>query len=270
VKPSTADFERFKALHCPGEPLFLPNAWDFASAVALARAGYQAIGTTSCGVAMVAGVPDATGAALEATLATARQLARLPMLLTVDFEGGFAADPAAAAELAAEVHEIGAVGINVEDGLPDGSLAPADHHAAKVAAIKDRSPELFVNARTDAYWLGEPADPAAFERALERALAYQRAGADGVFIPAVPTLQEISALTARIDAPLNVLYLPGRHTFAQLGAAGAARMSTGSWLFRVALGAALDAAKGAREGAAVSTEGVPSYAATQDWLRPPS
>ena len=41
----------FADLHKPGDPLVLPNAWDHASAAALAEAGFPAVGTTSLGVA---------------------------------------------------------------------------------------------------------------------------------------------------------------------------------------------------------------------------
>ena len=58
--------------------------------------------------------------------------------------------------------------------------------------------------------------------------------------------------------PLNVLYLPGL-TVARLAELGVARISTGSLLYRVALGAAVDAAAAVRDGG--RTPDAPSYAA---------
>ena len=73
----TGVFDEFRALHRPGDPLVLPNAWDFASAASLVRAGFRAIGTTSLGVAAAAGLPDARGEARAETYALARRLSRL-------------------------------------------------------------------------------------------------------------------------------------------------------------------------------------------------
>ncbi|MFD5468731.1 isocitrate lyase/phosphoenolpyruvate mutase family protein, partial [Kitasatospora sp. NPDC127059] len=175
--PTTA----FAALHHrPGRPLLLPNAWDHASAAALAAAGHPAIGTTSLGVAAAAGLPDGAAATRAETVRLARRLGRDGFLLSVDVESGFSDDPAEVAALAVELAQAGAVGINLEDGRPDGTLAPSGLHAAKVAAVKAAVPELFVNARTDTYWCGCQ-DP---EPETERRLTvYQEAGADGVFVP---------------------------------------------------------------------------------------
>src|SRR5262245_6566479 len=123
----------FAALHRPGDPLILPNAWDVASAAALVRSGFRAIGTTSLGVAAAAGIPDGAGAARAETLALARRLAGIECLLTVDIEGGFSDDPGAVADLATELYELGAAGVNVEDGRADGTLRSAVQHAAIVA-----------------------------------------------------------------------------------------------------------------------------------------
>jgi 2-methylisocitrate lyase-like PEP mutase family enzyme len=253
----------FFDLHRPGSPLFLPNAWDFASAAALTRAGYPAIGTTSLGVAAAAGKPDATGQTQAETLALARCLGRLPALLTVDIEAGFSDDPRAVADLAEQVADAGAVGVNIEDGRPDGTLAPAEDHCAKIAAIKRRAPGLFVNARTDAFWLAPDGAPPPTEEAVRRAAAYAAAGADGIFVPAAADPGTIAILAARIPSPLNILYLPGRHTFAELAGAGVARVSTGSLLFRAALQAVLRAAAMASGRGDRGEPKIPSYGDVQ-------
>src|SRR3954451_13406582 len=111
----------FAALHRPGDPLLLPNAWDAASGAALAAAGFAAIGTTSLGVAAAAGKPDASGAAWAETVAVARTLARLDCHVTVDLEHGFSDDPAQVAEHAAQL--TGIAGVNLEDRHGD----PARH-----------------------------------------------------------------------------------------------------------------------------------------------
>ena len=248
----------FKALHHTGTPLLLPNAWDHASAAALAQHGFPAIGTTSLGVAAAAGLPDGTAATREETLLLARRLGTGPYLLSVDAEAGFSDDPEQVAELARELAAAGAVGINLEDGRPDGTLAPTALHASKIAAVKAAVPDLFVNARTDTYWLGGRE-----AETVRRVEAYRQAGADGVFVPGLSDLAAIAALVNRIDIPLNILYAPAGPTLAQLGEVGVARVSLGSLLFRVALGAAVDAAVSIRSGHPV-TGATPTYAEVQE------
>ncbi|MFI6264816.1 isocitrate lyase/phosphoenolpyruvate mutase family protein [Micromonospora sp. NPDC051006] len=265
----TDSFAAFRALHHGDRPLLLPNAWDHASAAALAARGHPAIGTTSLGVAAAAGLPDGAAATRAETLHLARRLRGLPALLTVDVEAGFSDDPAEVAALAAELAALGVVGINIEDGRPDGSLAPPALTAAAVAAVKDTTPEIFVNARTDAWWLGV-ADP--LGQALERARLYRAAGADGIFAPGVPDPDTIGILVAGLDAPLNVLHRPGGPTVAELGRLGVARISTGSLLFRAALGAALaaaDALRAADPAPGRASPEPPSYVEVQRLSAPP-
>lgn len=262
-------YDEFRALHHrPGSPLILPNAWDHASAAALAEAGFAAIGTTSLGVASAAGKPDATGTTREETLRLAHGLARLPVPVTVDIEGGFGADPAGVAELAADLVRAGVAGVNIEDGRPDGSLTPLTHQRKLITAVKEVAPALFVNARTDSYWLPGHADETA-----RRLCAYAEAGADGLFVPGLQDESVIAALTSEYDLPLNILYSPGGLTVARLAALGVARVSMGSLLFRAAVQHAVDVAAAVARDAGVDVTGVPAYAAADGWaglFSPPS
>ncbi|MET8574841.1 isocitrate lyase/phosphoenolpyruvate mutase family protein [Streptomyces sp. NPDC005012] len=247
----------FAALHHRAAPLLLPNAWDYASAAALAAEGFPAIGTTSLGVAAAAGLPDGAAATAEDTLALARRLGRGSFLFSVDAEGGFSDDPAEVAELARRLHEAGAAGINLEDGRPDGTLAPAAAHAAKIAAVKAAVPGLFVNARTDTHWLGRQEDETA-----ARLAAYEQAGADGVFVPGLADPERIAALAAGVVVPLNILHTPTGPTLAELAALGVRRVSLGSLLYRTALAAAVTAASAVRDGGPAGLTAL-SYARTQ-------
>ncbi|MGW0608532.1 isocitrate lyase/phosphoenolpyruvate mutase family protein [Streptomyces sp. NPDC002640] len=247
----------FAALHHRATPLLLPNAWDHASAAALAAEGFPAVGTTSLGVAAAAGLPDGAAATAEETLALARRLGRSSFLFSVDAEGGFSDDPAEVAELARGLHEAGAAGINLEDGRPDGTLAPAAAHAAKIAAVKAAVPGLFVNARTDTHWLGRQEDETA-----ARLAAYEQAGADGVFVPGLADPDRIAALTAAVVVPLNILHTPTGPTLAELAALGVRRVSLGSLLHRTALAAAVTAARAVRDGGPMDLTAF-SYARTQ-------
>ncbi|MGV9930718.1 isocitrate lyase/PEP mutase family protein [Streptomyces olivaceoviridis] len=236
--------------HRPGEPLLLPNAWDHASAAALAARGFPAVGTTSLAVAAAVGLPDGQGATREHTVGLALILGSGPYLLSVDAEDGFSRDPDEVAELARRLWSVGAVGVNLEDGL-----GPVRRHAAKIAAVKAAVPGLFVNARTDNYWSGDGDET----ETLRRLDAYQEAGADGVFVPGVTDPGHIAALVRHTAVPLNVLHSPTGPTLGQLAGLGVRRVSLGSLLYRRALGAALDAVTDIAAGRAPAGT-TPSYA----------
>jgi 2-methylisocitrate lyase-like PEP mutase family enzyme len=239
--------ETFAALHHGRPPFVLPNAWDMASALLLQDAGFAAVGTTSLGVNAAAGLPDGAGAGRDLALDLACSLARrLRVPVTMDAEGGYSEDPAAVAALAARLAGAGVAGINLEDGLPGGRLRPAGLHAAVIAAVVAAAPGLFVNARTDTYWLGTPAPPERLGETLRRLAAYREAGAHGVFVPGLTGQADTAAVAAGACLPLNVLWQPGTR-LADLADAGVARVSTGSALYRAAIGAALRAAAEASE-----------------------
>ncbi|GAA1855219.1 isocitrate lyase/phosphoenolpyruvate mutase family protein [Pseudonocardia ailaonensis] len=233
----------FARLHQGATPLLLPNAWDVPSALAFARAGYPAIGTTSFGVAASAGRPDGGRASRDATLALAEALRGVPVLLSADIEDGFADEPAAVAGYVAVLARAGVAGVNVEDSTAERLVDPA-RHVAKIVAIKERCPEVFVNARVDTYWLGQDASP---EDTLARADAYARAGADGVFLPGLTDPEVLRALTRRLPVPVNTLVVPDL-SLARLADLGVRRVSTGSLPYRAALNAALEVAAAVREG----------------------
>jgi 2-methylisocitrate lyase-like PEP mutase family enzyme len=254
----TGRTDEFRRLHHADEPLFLPNAWDVASAAALAAKGFAAIGTTSLGVAAASGKPDGAAATRAETLDLARRLTGLPCLVSVDLEGGFSDRPAEVAELVRHLAELGVVGANLEDGRPDGSLAAPEEHAGVVAAVRAAAPEIFLNARTDTFWLGS----GDLGETVQRAQAYADAGADGIFVPGVARDHDVAALVDAIALPLNVLFLPGTHRLPRLARLGVRRVSCGSLLFRAALGAAVETAVAIGQGGAGPT-GAPSYADIQ-------
>jgi len=230
----------FADLHAGPLPLLLPNAWDVPSALAFLAEGYPAIGTTSFGVASSLGRPDGGRATREANLRLAEQLRPLPVFVSIDIEDGCSDDPD---EVAAYVARLGVDGVNLEDSTAERLVDPAAF-AAKVAAVKARSPGVFVNARIDTYWLHQDET---VEATLARAAAYTAAGADGVFVPGAGDPEVLRAITGALDVPVNVLALPGR-TLGELGELGVRRVSTGSLPYRAAVTAATRAAAAVRDG----------------------
>lgn len=249
----------FHALHRPGTPLMLPNGWDLASARWLHAAGHAAIGTTSLGVAVDAGKRDGGGETADDTFELARRITGAGIAVTVDLEAGFSDDPQAVGRFAAQLARLGVVGVNIEDSDAAGRLVDPDHAAAKVAAIAAAAPELYLNARTDAFWVGSGADDAArHAQAVSRARRYLEAGASGVFVPGTLSPAVISGLVGDIPAPLNVLVQAGVGV-PDLARLGVARVSTGSLLFRVALGAISAAAHEISRGTFTPGPGTPGY-----------
>lgn len=238
----------FTALHFGPRPFLLPNAWDMASALLLADAGFAAIGTTSLGVTAAAGLLDGAGAGRELTSALARRLVlALPVPLTVDLEGGYSEDPAAVAELAAELAGLGVAGINLEDGRADRDLRASQAHAAIIGAVVAGAPGLFVNARTDTYWLGVGPEGERLPETIRRLRTYRDVGASGVFVPGLTDFAHIEQVVNNVALPLNVLCRPDGDLDG-LAAAGVARVSTGSALYRFAVAGALHAANAYRDG----------------------
>ncbi|WP_372910814.1 isocitrate lyase/phosphoenolpyruvate mutase family protein [Salinigranum sp.] len=223
-------------------PLLLANAWDCASALVYESVGFEAVGTSSAGIAAAHGVPDGEHLSREEMLAAVERIARcVAVPVSADIEAGYGDSPEAVAETVRGVIHAGAVGVNLEDGTDvDGPLVDTGRHAAVVRAARTAADEagvpLVVNARTDVFWrsVGEGEERVA--HAVERANAYADAGADCLFAPGVTTVDEIERLVAGVDGPVNVLGGPGVPPVSTLGDLGVARVSVGSGPMRATLG----------------------------------
>lgn len=233
----------FRELHHGTAPLVLPNAWDVGSALAFAAAGYPAVGTTSFGLAASAGRPDGGRSSKLATIALAAELRALKVHVTTDIEDGCSDLPGDVAGLVAELADAGVAGVNLEDST-DGRLVDPATAAAKIAAAKQRSPGMFINARVDNFWVSEQAT---VENVLARARLYGEAGADGIFVPGLTRPEDIQAMTAGTALPVNVLAHPTL-TVAELGELGVRRVSSGSLPYRRAVDAAVEAVNALRDG----------------------
>jgi len=237
----------FRALHVPGRPLVLPNAWDAASARLVEDAGAAAVATTSAGLAWALGVPDGDRLDRDRALeAVARITSTVAVPVSADIESGFAKDPAGVADTVRAVLAAGAVGVNIEDALygGEGVLRPVAEQAERIAAAREAADAegvpLFVNARIDTFLRGAGGADAT----LERAAAFRAAGADGIFVPGAVEPGTVKELADGIDGPLNVLVGPGAPPVAELAALGVARVSAGS---SVALAAYAVVRRAARE-----------------------
>lgn len=221
----------------------LPNAWDAASALVYEEAGFEAVGTSSAGVAASLGYPDGEVVPRAAMLSATEHIAQsVTVPVTADIEAGYGDAPDEVAETVSRAIDAGAVGVNLEDGTgdPDTPLDDPDHHATKIRAAREVADAadlpLVVNGRTDVFWLGVGDAEERIERTIERANAYHRAGSDCLFVPGVTDPETIATLADGIDGPLNVLGGPGAPSVSTLADCGAARVSVGSAPMRATLG----------------------------------
>jgi 2-methylisocitrate lyase-like PEP mutase family enzyme len=235
----------FRALHTPGRPLVLPNAWDTASALLVEEAGVAAVATTSAGLAWDLGTADGDRLDRDRALgAVARIAAAVRVPVSADIESGYAKDAAGVGDTIRAVLAAGAVGVNLEDALYDGEgddvgggrgpLRPVAEQAERIAAARAAADAagvpLFINARIDTVLRGA----GGVEETLERAAAYLAAGADGIFVPGAVDPETVKSLVAGVEGPLNVLVGPGAPSVAELAALGVARISAGSSIAQAA------------------------------------
>jgi 2-methylisocitrate lyase-like PEP mutase family enzyme len=224
---------RLADLHTKGTPLVLYNAWDAGSAKAIGDAGARAIATSSWSVAEAQGYRDGEEIPVDfADQIIARIAASVDLPVTVDFEGGYTEDDALLADNISQLLDLGIVGINFEDRVVKGSgLYGIDRLAGRIAAIRQAAEKkkipLFINARTDLF-LGQGNDPqSTIQAALDRASAYQTAGASGFFIPGLQEDSLIAQICKGTTLPVNVMVMDGIPDNERLAKIGVARISYG-------------------------------------------
>lgn len=226
----------FRALHRPGQPFILANAWDAGSARMLAALGAQAIGTSSAAHAFTLGRPDMGGVGRDEALAHAETLvAATPLPVSGDFENGFAEAPDGVAETVRLAAEVGLAGLSIEDtALPGGAAYPFDLAVERIraaaAAARALPRDLFVLARADGVMNGTYD----LEEGMRRLAAFDAAGADGLYLPLPPDMAALRRICQATAKPVNAL-VAGPFTqvpLADFAAAGVARLSLGSSLAR--------------------------------------
>lgn len=229
----------FRALHIPGTPLVLPNAWDAVSARLVEDAGAAAVATTSAGLVWALGATDGERVDRATALAAVARIAEaVTVPVTADIESGYAEDTEGLADTVRAVLAAGVVGVNIEDTLygagAGGPLRDVGEQAERISAVREAADAagvpLFVNARTDTFLSGA----GGVDLTLERAAAFRAAGADGIFVPGAVDPGVVKELVNGVDGPLNVMAGPGAPTVAELAALGVARVSVGSGVAQAA------------------------------------
>lgn len=233
----SAQYDVFRQLHFQPQPLLLPNAWDARSAAACEAAGFAAVGTSSAAMASMLGYADGEQLPFaQLSYLVGRICASTALPVTVDLEGGHSRDPHHIAAHMRELVKLGVAGVNLEDSVTEAGqrrlLAPAafaDMLRAVRGLLYEAQVPLFINVRTDTYLLPAADNPR--PATLRRLQLYEQAGADGLFVPGLTSLDDITAISRATSLPLNVMALPHLPELAELRAAGVRRVSMGNFLF---------------------------------------
>jgi 2-methylisocitrate lyase-like PEP mutase family enzyme len=246
-----AKAEAFRRLHERPGAFIIPNPWDAGTAIILASLGFSALATTSAGLAFALGLRDGGGLTRDATLANVKAIAEAtPLPVNADLENCYSDDPAQAAQTLALAAEAGAVGGSIEDAsgdpnkpIYDFALA-VERVAAAVEAVRRLPFPFTLTARAENFLHGR----ADLDDTMRRLQAFERAGADVLYAPALPDIAAIRTVCQAVTRPVNVLAGARQtHSVAELAEAGARRISLGSALNRAALGSFLQAARELKE-----------------------
>jgi len=240
-------YERFRELHEQDGIFIIPNPWDVGTARILASMGFEALATSSAGFAFSLGVIDGA-VSRERTLTHCRDMAAATELpVSADLEMGFGDTPESAAETVLAAAETGLAGCSIEDytNRPDQPIydfqLAVERIKAAVAAARSLPHDFILTARCESFIRGNPD----LFATIERLQAFEEAGADVLYAPALPDLETIRTVCTSVGRPVNVLMgIPGStYNVEELAEAGVRRISVGSCPARVALGAFMKASQ---------------------------
>lgn len=245
-------YERFRALHERPEAFVMPNAWDGASAVLLKRAGFEALGSTSLGLAYSLGRQDGRHAvSRDDAIAHAALLTRLTDLpVNGDLEDGFGPNPQDCAATVRAAIDAGLAGLGIEDTTadPQRPIHDFDDAVARVrAAAQAARGRILLTGRTDNFINDRPD----LDDTIRRLSAFAEAGADVLYAPGLPDMNAIVAVVRAVaPKPVNVLIGPSERVVPlwELSAAGVRRVSVGGALYLRAMTALVEAATSLRNG----------------------
>jgi methylisocitrate lyase len=241
VSDRRAEFHRLHESGC----FVIPNPWDAGSARVLAQLGFQALATTSSGIAWSMGRRD-NGVTLDEALAHCRTIAgAVDIPVSADFEGGFAIEPASVAANVMRALDTGIAGLSIEDSTGDASNPLFDFSLAieRIRAARgaiDRSGTgALLTARSEGFIVGRPD----LAETIRRLTAFAEAGADCLYAPGLRSIQDITeVVNAVAPKPVNVLVGTDFSSVSELGAIGVRRISVGGALARAAWTGFLQAA----------------------------
>ena len=244
----------FHALHERPGIFIMPNPWDAGTAKLFASLGFEALATTSLGLANALGrVDGALAISREELITNCREIASATELpVNADLENGYADDPAEAATIFKLAADAGIVGGSIEDASGDPAKPIYDFNLAveRVAAAAETAHALpfpfTLTARAENFLHGRRD----LDDTVRRLQAFASAGADVLYAPGLRDLETIRQVVAAVGKPLNVVMSAADPdlTAQHLASVGVKRISVGGALSRLAFAAVRDAAVAMREG----------------------
>jgi 2-methylisocitrate lyase-like PEP mutase family enzyme len=227
--------QQFNALHHQKTPLIICNVWDVASAKTAEKLNFKAIGTSSAAIASMLGYEDGEEISFEELHFIVKRITSSCSLpLTVDIEAGYSTNPLTTAAYIKALVNAGVVGINIEDSVVNEtrSLVNANIFADYLTVIKEQLAkekiDIYINVRTDTFLLAVENTLAETQK---RVKLYEKAGADGLFVPCITNKTDIEAIVAMTTTPINVMCMPDLPDFKLLSTLGVKRISMGNFLF---------------------------------------
>ena len=242
-KSKLAVFER---LHSTNGAFLMPNAWDAGTARILEGLGFQALGTTSAGLAFSLGLRDSSGSLSRRQVidnaAAIVEATKLPV--SADLENGFGHTPEACAETIKQAGEVGLCGGAIEDatGEPSKPIYEFGLAVERIQAAVEAKPnaDFVITARSENFINGRPD----LQDTIGRLQAFEEAGANVVYAPGLPDIEAVREVCKSVSVPVNVVVGLTATTYSvrDLSEAGVRRISTGGSLARAALGEMIRAA----------------------------
>jgi 2-methylisocitrate lyase-like PEP mutase family enzyme len=243
----------FRTLHERQGIFVMPNPWDAGTAKLFASLGFEALATTSFGLANALGRVDGTLAvSREELIANCREIAQaIDLPVNADLENGYADEPKKAAEIIRTAAAAGVVGGSIEDatGRDDEPIYDFNLAVERVAAAAEIAHSLpfpfTFTARAENFLHGRRD----LDDTVRRLQAFAKAGADVLYAPGLRDLATIRQVVAAVTKPLNVVMSAADPdlTTQQLAEAGVKRISVGGTLSRLAYAAVRDAALAMRD-----------------------
>ncbi|MBC7000793.1 isocitrate lyase/phosphoenolpyruvate mutase family protein [Cytophaga sp. FL35] len=226
----------FKNLHQKENPLLISNVWDVASAKEAEDLDFEAIGTSSGAIATMLGYEDGEEISFrELKYIIERIVKSVDIPVSVDLEAGYGSNSREIVRNILEMSDLGVVGVNIEDSkVANGqrSMIKGIDFSGLLKSItselKLTGREIFVNVRTDTYLMNIDN---ALQETLVRAKQYEKAGADGLFVPCIEKQGDIEKVIKGTDLPLNVMCMPNLPSFYILKDLGVSRISMGNFVF---------------------------------------
>lgn len=199
--------KKFRQALVNNKPLQIVGTINAYAAMMAKQIGHQAIYLSGGGVANASyGLPDLGITSLNDVLVDVQRITSacdLPLLVDIDTGWGGAFN---IAKTIRDMEKAGAAAVHMEDQVaqkrcghrPNKEIVSTEEMVDRIKAAVDArtDADFFVMARTDAF------AQEGLDAAIERALAYVAAGADGIFAEAVQTEAHYRAFSKALNVPI--------------------------------------------------------------------